>query len=245
MGDGGRALREALPVSRYLIVNADDFGRSRGVNDGVSACHEDGILTSASLMVRWPAAREAAAYARTNPRLSVGLHVDLSEWAVGEGEWRPLYERVAEDDQAAVEAEIRAQLADFRELVGRDPTHIDGHQHVQREEPAKSMLIGLAGELGVPLRGFSEEVRYLGSFYGQGPDGTPLREAITVDALLALLAELPPGVTELGCHPALAEDLESMYLSERLDEARTLRDRRVRRAIEEAGIGLLSFAEIA
>ncbi len=232
-------------MNRYLIVNADDFGRSRGVNDGVIACHEDGILTSASLMVRWPAAGEAAVYARRKSRFSVGLHVDLSEWTVDKGEWRPLYERVAEDDEAAVEAEIGAQLALFRELVGGDPTHIDGHQHVQREEPAKSMLIGLAEELGVPLRELNDEVRYIGSFYGQGPDGTPLPEAITVDALLALLAQLPSGVTELGCHPALDEDLESMYLGERIEEVSTLCDPRVRDALREAEIRLLSFAEIA
>ena len=232
-------------MSRDLIVNADDFGRSRGVNDGVTACHENGILTSASLMVRWPDAGEAADYARRTSRLSVGLHVDLSEWTVEKGEWRPLYERVAEEDEAAVEAEIRAQLDLFRKLVGRDPTHIDGHQHVQREEPAKSMLIGLAEEVGVPLRDFNDEVRYLGSFYGQGPDGTPLPEAITVDGLLALLADLPSGVTELGCHPALDEDLESMYLGERIEEVSTLCDPRVRDALREAEIRLLSFAEIA
>jgi len=46
---------------RYLIVNADDFGQSQGVNRGVIAAHEHGIVTSASLMVRWPAAIEAAA----------------------------------------------------------------------------------------------------------------------------------------------------------------------------------------
>ncbi|MEP6911084.1 MAG: ChbG/HpnK family deacetylase, partial [Actinomycetota bacterium] len=139
-------------MNRSLIVNADDFGRSPGVNDGVIACHENGILTSASLMVRWPAAGEAAAYARASSRLSLGLHVDLSEWTVEDGEWRPLYERVVEDDELAVEAEIRGQLASFRELARRDPTHVDGHQHVQREEPVKSLLIRLAGELGVPLR---------------------------------------------------------------------------------------------
>ena len=245
MGDLDRAVREVLRVSRYLIVNGDDFGRSRGINDGVIACHEDGVLTSASLMVRWPAAGEAAAYARDNSRLSVGLHVDLSEWTVDKGDWRPLYERVAEDDEGAVAAEIRAQLASFRELVGRDPTHIDGHQHVQREEPAKSILVGLAGELRVPLREMSEEVRYVGGFYGQGRQGEPLPEAITVEGLLALLAELPVGVTELGCHPAAAVDFESMYAGERLQETRTLCDARVQEALVSAEIGLLSFANIA
>jgi hypothetical protein len=60
-----------------LIVNADDFGLSGGVNAGIMAAHEHGIVTSASLMVRWPAAR----YAAGHPRMSLGLHLDLGEWA--------------------------------------------------------------------------------------------------------------------------------------------------------------------
>ena len=51
-------------LKRYLIVNADDFGQSHGVNRGIIEAHERGVVTSASLMVRWPAARKAAAYAR-------------------------------------------------------------------------------------------------------------------------------------------------------------------------------------
>ena len=51
----------AIGDRRYLIVNADDLGRSPGVNRGVIEAHAGGIVTSASLMVRWPAAAEAAA----------------------------------------------------------------------------------------------------------------------------------------------------------------------------------------
>jgi YdjC-like protein len=50
-----------MTAARYLIVNADDFGQSSGVNRGIIEAHEKGILTSASLMVRWPATEEAAA----------------------------------------------------------------------------------------------------------------------------------------------------------------------------------------
>ena len=46
---------------RILVVNADDFGQSEGVNRGIIEAHTNGIVTSASLMVRWPAAREASA----------------------------------------------------------------------------------------------------------------------------------------------------------------------------------------
>ena len=46
--------------ARHLIVNADDFGYSRGVNRGIIEAHERGIVTSASLMVKQPASEEAA-----------------------------------------------------------------------------------------------------------------------------------------------------------------------------------------
>ena len=80
--------------TRRLIVNADDFGRSHGINRGVFAAHERGIVTSASLMVRWPAAAAAAASARTRPALALGLHVDLGEWACRGEEWAAVYEVV-------------------------------------------------------------------------------------------------------------------------------------------------------
>jgi predicted glycoside hydrolase/deacetylase ChbG (UPF0249 family) len=63
---------------RCLIITADDFGRSPGVNRGIIAASEGGIVTSASLMVRWPAAA-GAAYARERPDLALGLHFDLGE----------------------------------------------------------------------------------------------------------------------------------------------------------------------
>ena len=56
------------------------FGLSEGVNRGIIRAHEQGIVTSASLMVRYPAAAEAARYALQHPRLSVGLHLDMAEW---------------------------------------------------------------------------------------------------------------------------------------------------------------------
>ena len=67
-------------MTRTLIVNADDFGRSAGINAGVAQAHDDGVVTSTSAMVCWPGAAEAAALVRERPTLGVGLHVDLSEW---------------------------------------------------------------------------------------------------------------------------------------------------------------------
>jgi hopanoid biosynthesis associated protein HpnK len=62
---------------RRLIVNADDFGRSSSINQAVIGAHQNGILTTASLMVNGEAAAEAVALAKENPRLGVGLHLSL------------------------------------------------------------------------------------------------------------------------------------------------------------------------
>ena len=231
----------AMAEARYLIVNADDFGQSPGVSQGVIAAYERGIVTSSSLMVRWPAAVSTAAYARAHPRLSVGLHVDLGEWVCQDGAWRPLYEVVPTDDASAVADEVSRQLSAFGRLVGRDPSHIDSHQHVHREEPVRSVLAEVARQLGVPLREDSPKVRYRGDFYGQTADGAPMPELITVENLIKILEALPPGLTELGCHPGLGDDLPGMYRGERLEEVNVLCDARVRAAIARLGIGLRGF----
>src|SRR5688572_12904896 len=129
---------------RYLIVNAEDFGRTAGVNRGVIQAHRDGIVTSASLMVRWPAAVEAAEYARTHSTLSVGLHVDLWEWSYRDNTWLKTYEVVSPDDRDAVVREVSAQLATFRALLGRNPTHIDSHSGACRDPLVESVLLDLA-----------------------------------------------------------------------------------------------------
>ena len=115
---------------RYLIVNADDFGLSDGVNRGIIEAHEHGVVTGTSLMVRWPAAADAAVYCRQHPRLSSGLHIDLGEWMFREGEWRALYEVVPLEDPVSIEREVNRQVKIFREMVGRNPSHLDSHQHV-------------------------------------------------------------------------------------------------------------------
>jgi predicted glycoside hydrolase/deacetylase ChbG (UPF0249 family) len=230
--------------ARTLIVNADDLGRSPGVNRGIATAHEQGIVTSASLMVRWPAAREAGDYGRGHPELSIGLHVDLGEWAYRAEEWSPVYEVDPLVDRSTVEKEIARQLADFRDMVGRDPSHLDSHQHVHREEPVRPVLVELAEELGVPVRHFTPGIHYCGDFYGQTPKGYPMPEAITVESLLTIISELPPGVTELGCHPGESDDLESSYLTERIREVEVLCDLRVRAAVAEGEIELRSFNQL-
>jgi predicted glycoside hydrolase/deacetylase ChbG (UPF0249 family) len=227
-------------VTRVLIVNADDFGRSHTVNRGVVLAHQNGIVTSASAMVRWPTAEEAAELARAHPTLSIGLHVDLSEWTYSDGEWSPTYE-VVSDDPAAVSAELDAQLARFSALFHREPTHLDSHQHVHQQEPLRSILLEAGRRLGIPVRHLTSGIVYRGDFYGQTREGEPLPDAISLDSLLRVLSSLPDGVTELGCHPASEPELGSGYATERPEELRVLCDSRVRAVVEAEGIELCPF----
>jgi chitin disaccharide deacetylase len=230
--------------SRRLIVNADDFGLSPGVNRGIIEAHERGIVTSASLMTRGPAAAAAAVYAGGRPALSVGLHLDLAEWTFTCGAWVCVYEVAPSDDSSAVAAEIERQLAAFVELLGRNPSHIDSHQHIHRDEPVRSLLLDTAQRLGVPLRHFCPQVAYSGAFYGQSANGAPYPEGISLDGLVATLRGLPAGITELGCHAGYGCDLVSMYRMEREQEVRTLCDPRVRAVLVAEGLMLQSFHRI-
>jgi predicted glycoside hydrolase/deacetylase ChbG (UPF0249 family) len=231
-------------AKRYLIVNADDFGHSTGVNRGIIHAHDHGIVTSASLMVRRPAAAEAVAYWQDRPSLSLGLHIDLGEWVYRNECWTLLYHVVALDQAGAVREAISCQLAIFRNLTGKDPSHIDSHQHVHLREPVRSVVLEMAEALRVPVRDCSPEVHYCGRFYGQTSEGLPYPEGITTGGLIEILAQLRSGVTELGCHPGTGDDPDTTYGRERAQEVKALCDARVRSALIEMGIELCPFTAV-
>jgi predicted glycoside hydrolase/deacetylase ChbG (UPF0249 family) len=229
---------------RYLIVNADDYGLSPGVNRGIETGHEDGIVTSASVMVLQPAAEAAAEYGRMHRDLGLGLHIDLGEWVHDDCGWRARYERVDTDDPAATRLEVERQLACFFDLVGRKPTHLDSHQHVHRKPVVGAVCRTVAQQLEIPLR-HESDVHYCGEFYGQSETGEPDHDRISIDALNALIAGFRQHVTELACHPAADVDIATTYATERLVELSTLCDERVRQTVERIGIALVKFEDVA
>jgi predicted glycoside hydrolase/deacetylase ChbG (UPF0249 family) len=231
--------------TRFLIVNADDFGLSHGVNQGIVVAHEQGIVTSASLMVRPPAAPAAIDLARQHPELSLGLHVDLSEWEFRDGAWVAVYQVVDLDNQSAVAAEVARQLDAFRRLVGRDPSHLDSHQHLHRKQPLRSVLLELARKFDIPLRHLSPSIVFRSDFYGQTRTGVTLPGAISVERVIEVLKTLTPGISELVCHPGIGGDLISKYNVERAEEVKTLCDPSLREVLAAEGIVLRSFSGLS
>lgn len=231
------------PQMHYVIVNADDFGYTEGVNRGILDAHDDGIVTSASLMVERPGAAEAAARARERPGFGVGLHVELRHWRTSRFPRRGSARSAAVLQRRAVE-NLQRQLDRFRRLMEREPSHLDSHQHRHMAELVRPAFEEAAAELGIPLRRLDRRIRFCGDFYGHDGRGRPEPEAITADALIRLIDNLEGGVTELCCHPGYADGLDDWYRVEREQEIRALCDPRVRRAVERKGVLLCSFEEV-
>jgi predicted glycoside hydrolase/deacetylase ChbG (UPF0249 family) len=222
-------------VEKHLVVNADDFGASRGVNRGIQEAHTRGIVTSASLMVSGRAAAEAVSISRDCPALAVGLHWDV--WGEDEREFDI-------DDIPAVREEFRRQLDTFHHLLGRLPTHVDSHRHAHREEHLMPVFRDLVAPLGVPLRD-DGRVQFVGGFYAQWEWLVTNLEYVSVPFLQQLLREeVAEGWTEISCHAGYrSPDFHSVYLAEREAEVATLTDPRIRAMIDELGIRLVSFAD--
>jgi len=152
--------------ARRLVVNADDFGRSHSINQAVIRAHREGILTSASLMVNEPRAGEAAALARENPGLGVGLHLALvcgaaalpaeriPQLADARGQfsrhpaaagWRYF---ALPKCRAQLRLEIAAQFEKFR-ATGLPLDHVNGHLHLHLHPVVFGILMENAQRWGI------------------------------------------------------------------------------------------------
>jgi hopanoid biosynthesis associated protein HpnK len=146
---------------KQLIVNADDLGLTPAVNRGVVRAFQDGIVTSASLLVTGSAFEDAVALARQNPELDVGLHLALVEERAALGpdllptlvDETGRFPRTSAEfirrailggiDWLEVEREIAAQIALFQE-TGLRLSHLDSHQHLHMFPPVFQIVRRLA-----------------------------------------------------------------------------------------------------
>jgi predicted glycoside hydrolase/deacetylase ChbG (UPF0249 family) len=150
-----------------LIINADDFGLTPGINRAIAELHSAGVLTSATLMANGPAFEDAVAVARTHPSLGVGCHIALTDGVpvsdpqriptlIGpDGKsFRPsivhfigdlLLGRIHPDDVAR---EARAQIRKLK-YFGIPITHIDTHKHTHLFPPIARTLLHVAESSGI------------------------------------------------------------------------------------------------
>jgi hopanoid biosynthesis associated protein HpnK len=160
----------------YLIINADDFGFSDDVNTAIIQAHEEGILTSTSLMVTGDAAQEAIALAKNHPHLAVGLHLvlvcgksvlppaQIPHLVDSQGNFSDnptqagLNYQFNQATRAELRLEIAAQLEKFRDS-GLNLSHVDGHLHLHVHPVILNILTEFAAEFQIKfIRLPSEEL---------------------------------------------------------------------------------------
>ncbi len=149
---------------KQVILSADDFGLSEGVNEAVERACRDGILTTASLMVAGPAAADAVRRARRLPQLRVGLHLVVVEGpaagpALGlvdeEGQFPSNQLRLGIDYffragvRQRLAAEIRAQFAAFA-ATGLRLDHANAHKHMHLHPTVGRLLLEAGAAHGLP-----------------------------------------------------------------------------------------------
>ncbi len=184
---------------RYLIVNADDFGYSLGINKGIIEAHLKGIVTSTSVMVDAMGANEAADL-KLYPDLSVGLHFvpNLS---------------------LDVMEELDRQVQKFISITGEQPTHIDIHK-VRRDDTELKETVHSYAQCRDMRARYSGITNFIDSFFGPHANGD-----VSVSQLMKAIDQATDEYNEIMCHVGYSDDYlrkHSSYSDMRENELETI-----------------------
>ena len=252
-------------MENLLIVNADDFGLSRGQNYGIIEACRRGIVTSTTALVNGEAVEHAAQLSRDVPALGVGMHFVLTlgmplsqmpgltrDGQLGKWIWE-----LAEQDALPLEEitrELDCQFNRFVDEFGKEPTHIDSHHHVHMIPAIFPLVAEFARRKGVAMR-VDRDVQALhglsffsvpttdgfsSAFYGEGID-----EALFLKVLDDSAARGEKSV-EVMAHPAFVDNTvrKSAYCWPRLAELDVLTSASLKYAIAERGYRLGTFRDL-
>lgn len=242
-----------------LIINADDFGISRGANYGIIDSYKNGVVRSTSIMAGMPAFDHAVELLKSNKDLEglgCGVHLTLSAY-------KPIlnthttivdkngffYKRISEEiarnrfDPKEIYNEFSAQI---QKVInnGIEITHLDSHHHVHTLRSLKPIMERLAIEYNLPIRGgllyeldYEKVVPYSGFFYDK---------TVSIDGFKKIEVNKYE-VLETMTHPAYLDSFimeNSSYNLKRMEELKILTSKELKDYIEESGIILCNFRDI-
>lgn len=219
-----------------LLVNADDFGFSRGVNYGVLDTHLNGIVNSATMMMNAEGTEHALEIAKSTPTLKVGVHLVLTfgkpltsaASLIGEEGFfkkqKDVYGHPEDISLEDLEQEWTAQIEKFL-ASGLKPAHLDSHHHVHGIKEFYPVIKRLSEKYDLPVRiagpHFTDVKTVtdilMVDFFGEG---------VTENYFDKLQESVEDGKTvEVMTHPAYLDARlkdGTSYYQERLEEARIL-----------------------
>ena len=248
-----------------LIVNADDFGLSKGQNYGIVEACRHGVVTSTTAMVNGEAIEHAAALSRDLPDLGVGMHFVLTlgmpltampgltrDGLLGKWIWEMAEQGTLPLEEIA--RELDCQFNRFVDLFGREPTHIDSHHHVHMIPAIFPLVAEFARRKGVALR-VDRQVDMPGETGGDLPPttdgfssafyGDEISEALFLSVLDRSVQQGERSL-EVMAHPAFIDNTirKSAYCWPRLTEMEVLTSTSLKYAIAERGYRLGTFGDL-
>ena len=224
------------PDARVLIVNCDDFGMHDAINAAVVDSIENGIASSASLMLPCPAAASAMRLLRERPHIPFGIHLALIRDS-REDCWGPIAAKadvpslldpgtgelyvdtpaqrtalLAEARLTDIERELRAQI-DAVVDAGLAPTHLDWHCLADGgRADILDLAMVLAEEYGLAARVWLDEGRRKARDQGKPVVDNAFLDSYAIgldgraETCARMLRELPRGLTEWAVHPAHGDE---------------------------------------
>ena len=231
---------------KRLVVNADDFGFTRDVNQGILETHRNGILTATTLMATGDAFDDAVVLAKENPTLDIGCHLVLVGSPGLPASVPQLLQAIALG-RIQIYEELAAQVRKILD-AGLTPTHLDTHKHTHLLPPVLDAVARISEEFKIPwvrrpfdlpihsrrpgmvtravsgtfgvVRGrFERELTRRGCRSTDHFAGFQITGNYDARELAALIRTLPEGSTELMCHPGICT-AELRAASTRLKESR-------------------------
>ncbi|MGP4078545.1 chitin disaccharide deacetylase [Pseudalkalibacillus sp. R45] len=220
-----------------LIVNADDFGYSRGVNHGIIDAYKYGIVNATTMFVNMSGTEHAVELAKNTPRLRVGIHLTLTCGkavakdvpALTDGDGRLIMTRDLNQDLSSklqdIEKEWEAQIERFYS-PGLEPTHFDSHHHMHKHPQLLPIVKKLSEKYDLPVRNvFEGKVPGLkvltDVFYSDF-----IRDNVREDFFATLTEKVKDGTSvEVMCHPAYIDHAlknGSSYCDKRAEELEIL-----------------------
>ncbi|MGL4864631.1 MAG: carbohydrate deacetylase [Cetobacterium sp.] len=228
-------------MKKKLIVNADDFGLSPGVNKGIVEAYLNGILSSTTLMVNQPYAEHAVELYQNYSNLGLGIHLTfdkgkslfgVSSLTDSEGNFKRYKLLLESGRKEDFIREIEAQIFRFEELCGKMPTHMDSHHHIHiRIKEAFEAIQVISKKYNLKYRKNDE---LIGEFY---------EDNVSLSNFYSLIDTKDTEVIEFMCHPAIVDTtlLEtSSYSYKREEELKILTSSEVKNYVKDRYI-LMSY----
>ena len=247
-----------------LIINADDFGRTRGINYGIVEAIKNGVLSSTTIMMNMPYAEHAINLAKKEGITSIGVHLTFIEKSLSlgktlvdkDGIFKKYPELMKEADIEEIKTEMRVQIDKLIDM-GIKPTHLDGHHHVHLYSlKMAEAVFAVAKEYDLPVR------------IGKAGKTTRAGEEIVIPSFLRTIdffedsyyadkvgaedfkvrveAAMAYDIVELMCHPAFlcTDTLKSSYSYPRLTELDVITSDEIKEFVKNKGIEIVDYSAL-